>query len=172
VSEQGIYFKPSKTSDSSGAKVLIPRTAEIEEVVTRFAALRLNNSPHVVHQRDGSEYTASALRSAWRRAQPHAVEAYRADCLAAGMDPDPGFLNGATVKDLRAKALTDAERAGYSIEQLRIMAAHSSISTTEKYFKKRRVAVNQVTLSLPRKPAVLDSTSKTGLDDEPKLECK
>jgi hypothetical protein len=39
------------------------------------------------------------------------------------------------VKDIRAKALTDAERAGYSIEQLHVAAAHVDSKTTEIYVK-------------------------------------
>lgn len=166
VTDDGIYFKPTKTEGTSGAKVLIPRTVQIEEVLDRLRELRMNRSPFVVHQRDGSEYTASALRSAWRRARPHAIAAYRRDCLAQGIEADPAFLNGATVRDLRAKTLTDAEREGYSLEQLKVMAAHTKISTTEKYFKERRVAVSRVVMSLPRKASRVDSRPKNGLDDD------
>jgi len=167
VRADGIFFKPSKTDSSSGARVLIPRTPEINEVLERLQQLRINDSPLVIHQADGSGYTAAALRSAWRRAQPHAIKEYRKDCAAAGVEPDPEFLQKCTVKDLRAKALTDAKRAGYSLEQLKVMAAHSSTSTTEKYFKDRAVEVSEVTMSLPKKGSKLDSVQNNALDTDP-----
>ena len=159
VQPEGIHFRPSKTEDSSGMTVIVPRTEQIEEVLERFRCLRTNNSRFVVHQADGSEYTASALRSAWRRAHPHAIEHYQADCRSQGIEPDPDFLRGATVKDLRAKALTDGERSGHSVEQLRIAAAHSTIVTTEKYLKQRRQAISQLSLTLPTKGALSQESS-------------
>jgi hypothetical protein len=54
------------------------------------------------------------------------------------------------VKDIRAKALTDAERAGYDIEALKIAAAHSDTKTTQIYLKQREVPVSDVRLRIPR----------------------
>lgn len=140
VREDGIAFKPTKTAGSSGAKVVVRLTAAIREVLERArafgvpaAATARIKSIYVIHALDGSPYTMSGIRSAWVRA-----------CRRAG-------VANATIKDLRAKALTDAERAGYSIEQLRTAAAHSSVTTTEGYVKTFREPVSAVELEIPSK---------------------
>lgn len=138
VRTDGIAFKPTKTAGSSGAKVVVPLTAAIQEVLERsrqFGTPAKNKakvkSIYVIHALDGSPYTMSGIRSAWVRA------CKRAD------------IKNATIKDLRPKALTDAERAGYRIEELKTAAAHSSVTTTEGYLKTFREPVSRVELKLP-----------------------
>jgi hypothetical protein len=53
------------------------------------------------------------------------------------------------VKDIRAKALMDAKRAGYDIEALQVAGAHADRSTTEVYLKQREVPLPIVRLKLP-----------------------
>ncbi|QHE93229.1 hypothetical protein PI93_011620 [Pandoraea fibrosis] len=84
--------------------------------------------------RSGEPYGATAVRSAWDRA-----------CERAGL----GNVVY-TIKGIRAKALTDAERAGYTMEQLRIAAAHSDIKTTEIYLKPRLTLTSVVRMNMPK----------------------
>lgn len=53
------------------------------------------------------------------------------------------------MKDIRAKALTDAKRAGYDIEALQVAGAHADRATTEGYIKQRDVPLSTVKLTLP-----------------------
>jgi integrase len=140
VRDDAIAFKPSKTAGSSGAKVLVPITPDIRWVLERARAFvpktrkgkeqRELKSIYVVHALDGSPYTMSGLRSAWVRA-----------CKRAG-------VTNATIKDLRAKALTDARRAGYGKEALQVAAAHASFETTEIYLKPFEEPMSTVRLTL------------------------
>lgn len=130
-----IHFVPTKTEDSTAEAVDWPITPEIKTVLKRAQAIgKVKSSQYVIHSIDGQPYAANALLTAWKRA------AVRAELA------DPGY----TVKDIRAKALTDAERAGYSIEQLQVAAAHADSKTTEIYVKSRSVPVSEVHLKLPR----------------------
>ncbi|AQV94803.1 hypothetical protein BJN34_13020 [Cupriavidus necator] len=86
---------------------------------------------HVIHTLLGKPYGATGARSAWDRASER-----------AGLD-------GYTVKDIRAKAFTDAKKAGYDIEQIMVAAAHSDAKTTEIYIKDRQTPVSGVRLALP-----------------------
>jgi len=65
VREDGIGFKPTKTAGSSGAKVVIPLTPAIREVLERAKAFGTVRSVFVIHALDGSPYTMSGIRSAW-----------------------------------------------------------------------------------------------------------
>ncbi|MDR5772112.1 MULTISPECIES: tyrosine-type recombinase/integrase [unclassified Caballeronia] len=133
-----IHFLPSKTEDSSGLAVDFTITPEIDAVLARIIEIdggvqRIGSAP-VVHALDGKAYGATAVRSAWDRA------CERAELTAENY----------TVKDIRAKALTDAERAGYDIKALQIAAAHSDAKTTEIYLKQRDVPVSDVRLRVPK----------------------
>jgi integrase len=144
VRDDVVAFRPSKTAGSSGARVLVPITPAIREVLDRARAFvpktkkgkeqKELKSIYVVHALDGSPYTMSGLRSAWKRACERAE------------------VKNATVKDLRAKALTDARRAGYGKEALQVAAAHSSYETTEIYLKPFEEPLSTVRLTLPELP--------------------
>ncbi|WP_263596840.1 site-specific integrase [Pandoraea sputorum] len=97
-----IHFIPTKTEDSSGIAVDVTITPEIREVLNRIREIdgherigRLN----VVHSLSNEEYEATAIRTAWNRAAERVGLAHR----------------GYTVKSIRAKAPTDAKRAGYDL---------------------------------------------------------
>ncbi|WP_157236175.1 hypothetical protein [Chitiniphilus shinanonensis] len=47
--------------------------------------------------------------------------------------------------------MTDAKKLGYEIEQISIGAAHTDISMTETYIKRREVPISEVTLPLPKR---------------------
>lgn len=55
-----------------------------------------------------------------------------------------------TIKDIRAKALTDAQAAGYDVKAIKDAAAHTKIATTETYFKQRNIPLSEIHLSLPK----------------------
>lgn len=131
VKDDGIYFKPTKTENSSGAKVFVPISPAVKDVLDRAKAIGKIKSMYVIHTMHGMPYQSSGLRTAWDRA-----------CKRAG-------IVDATLKDLRAKALTDAKKAGYQIEQLRIAAAHSDTNMTNEYIKRRETPVSEVILNLP-----------------------
>lgn len=57
-----------------------------------------------------------------------------------------------TVKDARAKALTDAKKAGYDIKALQVAGVHADRSTTEGYIKQREVPVS--TAASPCQPSL------------------
>jgi hypothetical protein len=134
IDDAMIHFVPSKTEDSSGEAVDWPITAEIRAVLDR-AKLLEPLSEYVIRDKDGQPKTAKAVRDAWNDAKRR-----------AGLKDLPY-----TVKDIRAKALTDAEKAGYSKEELRIAAAHTTAETTEIYLKNKQVPVSSVRLALPAK---------------------
>ncbi len=130
-----IHFVPTKTEDSTAEAVDWPITPQIKAVLKRVQALgKVKSSQYVIHSIDGQPYAANALLTAWKRA-----------AVRAGL-AKPGY----TVKDIRAKALTDAERAGYSMSQLQVAAAHADSKTTEIYVKSRSVPVSEVRLKLPK----------------------
>ncbi|HGL5074131.1 TPA: tyrosine-type recombinase/integrase [Burkholderia multivorans] len=129
-----IHFVPSKTEDSSGETVDWPITPEIQAVLARAKALEPTfGQRYVVRDENGAPKTDAACRDAWRDAKRR-----------AGLAMMPY-----TVKDIRAKAITDAKRAGYDIEALQIAAAHSDRATTEGYIKSRDVPVSTIRMALP-----------------------
>lgn len=138
--EKGVlHFLPSKTEDSSGVAVDISISPEIRDVLLRAKSLRKKKSQYVIHAVDGKPYEATAIRSAWDRA-----------CVRAGL-PDVPY----TVKDIRAKAATDAHKLGYDLKEIMEGLAHTDEKTTEIYLKQRIVPRADVRLALP--PVVADS---------------
>jgi integrase len=129
----GLTFKPSKTQRTSKAKVKIVVTDVMRAVFERARSIGKVKGLYVIHTLDGQCYTASGARSAWNRA-----------CVRAG-------VQDATIKDLRAKALTDAKELGYTIEEIKVAAAHSSITTTQGYIKTKEIPQSVVELPLPPK---------------------
>nr|WP_322073386.1 tyrosine-type recombinase/integrase [Burkholderia cepacia] len=132
-----IHFIPSKTEDSSGVRVDFKITPEIDAVLARIREIDDRASigdMQVIHTRKGRRYAANTILKAWKMA------AERANLS------DLGY----TVKDIRAKALTDGERAGYDVKALQIAAAHTSAKMTETYLKQRNVPIADVRLSVPK----------------------
>ncbi|KVD35470.1 integrase [Burkholderia ubonensis] len=132
-----IHFVPSKTEDSSGVRVDFKITPEIEAVLARIREIDGRPSigdMQVIHTRKGKRYAANTILKAWK------VAAERAKLAELGY----------TVKDIRAKALTDGERAGYDVKALQVAAAHTSEKMTETYLKQRNVPVADVRLYVPK----------------------
>lgn len=134
-----IRFLPTKTEDSSGAAVDWPITPEIEAVLKRAEELRRRvkvqsiSDDYVILDQDGQPKTAKACLQAWRKAMARAKLADRQY----------------TIKDIRAKAMTDAKRAGYDLDALQVAGVHTDRATTEDYIKQREVPVSVVHLHLP-----------------------
>jgi hypothetical protein len=69
-----------------------------------------------------------------------------------GEPGEEGPASGLTAKDLRPYATSKAKEQGYSLEELKIGLAHTSVTTTEGYVQQHSTPVSQVTLRLPRRP--------------------
>ncbi|WP_255504349.1 hypothetical protein [Caballeronia sp. EK] len=70
---------------------------------------------------------------------------------ASGSEPKAGLeKHGYTIKDIRAKAMTDAKAQGYEMDALMIAAAHSDIATTKVYMKDRKTPLRKIRLKLPK----------------------
>jgi integrase len=134
-----IRFKPTKTKKSSGVAVDWPITPEIAAVLKRAKAIaksakvRSLTEDYVIVNSQGKPKTAAACRDAWR------------DAIDRAKIGNPDYV----VKDIRAKALTDAKRAGYDIEALQVAGAHTDRATTESYIKQKEVPLSTVRLHLP-----------------------
>ncbi|WP_322055679.1 tyrosine-type recombinase/integrase [Burkholderia cenocepacia] len=134
-----IHFVPTKTEDSSGEAVDWPITPDIDAVLARAKLLDpAFGQKYVIRDRKGNPKTDQACRDAW----DGAIE--RVEKFDASIKGKPY-----TIKDIRAKAMTDAKRAGYAIEELRVAGAHTDTSTTETYIKSREVPRSNVVLHLP-----------------------
>lgn len=134
IREGVIHFAPSKVAKSSGAELDVPITPAIQAVLDRAAAISREWGivcPWVIHTRQGTAYTATGIRSAYRR-------------LSA---PPP--------KSLLPYAMQAAERRGWSRRQLQVGRGHTSITTTEHYLATHTVPVSEVVQELP--PRVLDN---------------
>lgn len=132
VDHEFIHFKPTKTAASTGAKVNIPVTPAIAEVLERARKIGKVKGVFVIHQLNGSKYTDDGIRSAWDRA-----------CERVG-------VKNATIKDLRGKHATDALKSGYSIEQIQTSLAHGDTDTTRIYLKQIAAGESVIALELPK----------------------
>lgn len=134
VDDEWVYFKPTKTETTTGAKVRWRRTPEIDAVLERarsFGKVKPLDG-YVIHNLRGKPYTKSGIRTAWERA-----------CKRAGVE-DAHF------HDLRGKAQTDAKAAGYAMEDIRDGATHADVKTTEGYIKLREELESTIALPMPK----------------------
>lgn len=132
ISADGILFKPTKTERSSGAKVLVPVSEEAQKVIDWLKSITDARSIYLFHDRNGQPFTAQDAGKEFRKA-----------CRKAK-------ISGVTLKDIRAKAATDAKRQGYSMEQIKDGLAHMDEATTKGYVRSREVPVSQIVLKLPK----------------------
>lgn len=131
--ERGVItFTPTKTERSTGATVLVRITPAIEEALQLASSGSGVSSVFVIKTRRGQPYTTFGLSSIWQRA-----------CVRAK-------VKKATSRDIRAKALTDAKKAGYSMQELQIGAGHANASTTQIYMKQGVTSESAVELGLPK----------------------
>lgn len=134
-----IDFTPTKTQHSSGASVRVPITPAIEATLARLQAinklqpLRGARAP-VIQDSTGSPYTRRGIYDMWKKA-----------CDKAG-------VTGVTTRDVRPFALTNAEKLGYILEDLRKAAAHTTVDTTEGYISGYRETISPVHLPALTRP--------------------
>lgn len=118
----GIVFKPSKTSKSTGASVLIEWTPKLRDVERRLRELRKERrafGPFVFTKQNGQQYSYWGASTLWRRARDRAGIA---DCR---------------FNDMRAKALTDTEE-NQGMQAARRKGAHSTEQQTSDYVRHKR----------------------------------
>lgn len=116
VTDQGIYFHPSKTVNSTGVKMLVEMTPDLAGIIDRCRNFGKVKGMTVIHTLDGQPYTYSGIQSAWRRA-----------CARAKVK--------AHIHDIRAKALTDIAEA----KDAQKLAGHATEGMTAHYRKARSV---------------------------------
>lgn len=119
IDDKGIYFKPSKTAGSTGAKVLIEWTPRLEQTIARIKVVGRKNIRWVITTQEAQPYTYSGASTAWQRAVERA-----------------GVVN-CHFNDLRAKAITDKED-GHGMQAARRMGAHSTEAQTADYVRHRK----------------------------------
>ena len=120
LKDDGIYFVPQKTKNSSKKKLLIKWTTELKEVVKRIRSQNNKvNSIYLFYGRGGKQYGYFGISSMFRRSVK------KAD------------VKDFHFHDIRAKALTDNERLGNQNTQL--LAGHATRQMTDHYVKQRYV---------------------------------
>lgn len=116
IAKDGLHFKPSKTENTTGAKVLIRWSPRLREAIERVKALKRGNPAYVLTNQEGQQLLYSTFATAWWRA-----------CDRAG-------IKGLHFHDLRAKAITDTKRQR-GIKDAQIMGAHSTEGQTVDYVR-------------------------------------
>ncbi len=133
ITDEGILFKPTKTERSSAARVFVPIGEDTKAVLDRAKSIRKMRSIYVIHTEHGQPYTSHGIGSLFERA-----------CERAGIE-------GVTLKDIRAKAATDAKKLGYGEAQIQTALAHTDGATTRSYIRSRETPKSEVILTLPGK---------------------
>lgn len=132
-----IHFKPTKTENSSGAAVAVRITPAVREVLERLKSLGGGGlrSIYLIHNRKGQPYTSHGIGDAWDRA-----------CERAGVED-------AILKDIRAKAASDAKKKGYTMEQIKVGLAHTDVEMSEEYIRGREAERSEIEMELPLRAA-------------------
>lgn len=126
ISDDGLHFKPSKTSSSTGANTLIAWTPKLRALIERIKSIGRRNTHYVITTHDAQPYTYSGASTAWRRAVARAK------------------VHSCHFHDLRAKALTDKEEVE-GRQQARRMGAHSTEAQTADYVRHRKAQRTEAT---------------------------
>jgi integrase len=138
VSDEGIYFHPSKTVNSSGVRLLIQMTPDLRATLDAAKAGKVKAIGPVICTQDGARYTYSGAQTAWKRACKRARIWYEAKAAEANSPTDPRYLVGMHFHDLRAKALTDKGRLE-GADAAQALAGHTTAEMTAHYTKSREV---------------------------------
>jgi integrase len=138
VSDEGIYFKPAKTVNSSGVRMLVEMTPDLQATIDSAKGGKVKAIGPVICTQTGNRFTYSGAQSAWKRACQRARESYEKMCVEKGITPDERFLRDMHFHDLRAKALTDMKRLeGATAAQA--LGGHTTAEMTAHYTKSRQV---------------------------------
>ena len=132
VKPEGIEIEPTKTAGSSGVKVMIPMGDELRMVFSRIKTISKARSTFIIHTEHGQPYTASGIRSLFSRAAKRAG------------------VEGVTLKDIRAKAASDAAKQGYTTAEIKVALAHTDEATTRDYIRDQAAPVSAVIIKLPK----------------------
>lgn len=138
ASDQGLFFHPTKTVNSSGVRLLIAMTPDLRATLDAAKTGKVKAIGPIICTQDGARYTYSGAQTAWKRAGKRARARYEADCKAKGMAPDAQFLVGMHFHDLRAKALTDKKRLE-GADAAQALAGHTTADMTAHYTKAREI---------------------------------
>lgn len=116
IGQEGITFKPAKLQGSTKVAVLIEWTPRLREVVERLKAFKRQNIKFVITTQEGQPYKYHGAGIAWTRATERAG------------------IKDAHFHDLRAKALTDKDRAE-GMGAARTMGGHATENQTADYVR-------------------------------------
>jgi len=131
VTDKGLFFRPDKTENTTGAALVVHWTPRLRDAIGRIKVLQAERllkrragqrlfSGYLFTGQDGKHLSYWGASSMWQRARK------RAD------------VRGATFHDLRAKALTDLDaRAGRRAANQ--MGNHSTEQQTADYIRSRQV---------------------------------
>lgn len=120
VTDEHLLVAPIKTIGSTGKKLLIQRTPELNEILARLT----NDSPTLFATKWGTPYTSAGFGSIWRRVM--------AKYTSTG---NQRFHE----HDLRGKVATDIENPVAA----QALLGHKNIAMTEAYIKARKTDVVQ-----------------------------
>ncbi len=138
VSDEGIYFKPAKTVNSSGVRLLIEMTPDLRATLDAAKAGKVKAIGPVICTQGGARFSYSGVQTAWKRACQRARETYEKGCVKDSKEAETAFLRSMHFHDLRAKALTDQKRLrGAAAAQA--LGGHTTEGMTAHYTKSREV---------------------------------
>ncbi|WP_354675094.1 tyrosine-type recombinase/integrase [Cupriavidus alkaliphilus] len=138
VSDEGIIFHPAKTVNSSGVRMLVEMTPDLQTILDSAKAGKVKAIGPVICTQSGGRFTYSGAQTAWKRACRRARHWYEDACGVNNQTPDASFLVGMHFHDLRAKALTDKRRQeGAAAAQA--LAGHTTAEMTAHYTKAREI---------------------------------
>lgn len=126
ISDEGLYFKPSKTEKTTGAKVLITWTPRLKAVIARIEASGRRNLRYVLTNQSAQQLLYDTFSTAWWRT-----------CDRAG-------IKGLHFHDLKAKALTDTEET-HGMRAAQTKGAHSTEKQTSDYVRRRKAQKSEAT---------------------------
>lgn len=138
VTEDGVFFRPAKTVNSSGVRLLIEMTSDLRATLDAAKAGKVKAIGPVICTQAGARFTYSGAQTAWKRACQRARENYEAQCKKASVDPDDRFLRDMHFHDLRAKALTDKQRM-HGAAAAQALGGHTTAEMTAHYTKSREI---------------------------------
>lgn len=138
VSDEGILFRPAKTVNSSGVRLLIAMNADLRDTLDAAKGGKVVSIGPVISLAGGSRMTYKSANKIWTRTCERARRKYEKECAKAGTKPDARWLTDMHFHDLRAKALTDKQRVeGAAAAQA--LAGHTTAAMTAHYTKSREV---------------------------------
>lgn len=138
VSDEGISFRPAKTVNSTGVRLLVAMSPDLRDTLDAAKGGKVVSIGPVISLSGGSRMTYDSAHKIWTRTCERARRQYEKACTEAGSQPDPRWLMDMHFHDLRAKALTDKTRAeGAAAAQA--LAGHTTAAMTAHYTKSREV---------------------------------